>query len=132
MQRTARRLASFAAVVISTFAGVLALGTSAQAAEATATVTWHPGPDYATIQLNDEAVWSAINYSSGLGWGIDDLCGQASGVINGKRQAAGYAVGLEKSDCVTYVRECVNTLAVQSHRVMLSVYADLSHGCSIY
>lgn len=130
MNRFARRL--LAAVAVS-LAGILAVVTPAQAEDVQVTLTWmgHPA-DYVVMQLNDEAVQSTLNYSSGLGWGLDDMCTQVDDYLNGKRAQYGYTDSLSHDQCVSIFRDCVDKIHPTSNRVQISVYADLSHGCSTY
>jgi hypothetical protein len=132
MKRIARRIVSATVTAASTLAAVLAFGSPAHAdTNATATFIWMgDGADYAVIQLNEEAVRSATDYDAGLGWAVDDLCGQITDVLNSHRQSRGYTTFFAKSDCVTTWRHCV---AIRSNnRVQFSVYADLTSGCGQY
>jgi hypothetical protein len=128
MSRMSRRIASTA---VPALVALGALAGPARAADATATVTWYGGGDYATIQLNDEAVNSVINYSVGLGApSVDNLCQQIDDTINSLRQARGYTVGLSQPQCVSFMRDCVGTST--NPRVQISVYADLTYRCGSY
>ncbi|HEX3931994.1 MAG TPA: hypothetical protein VHW64_14925 [Nocardioides sp.] len=132
MNRIACRIATITVTAVSALAAVLAFGSPAHAdPTATATFTWMgDGADYAVVQLNEEAVRSATDYDAGLGWAVDDLCGQITDVLNGHRQSRGYTVGLATSDCIAIWRHCV---AIRSNnRVQFSVFADLTYRCGQY
>ncbi len=128
--RFVARLVAATTALLSGLVALVAFGAPAHA-ELSASVTWYSGADYATIQLNEDAVFSALNYDAGLGWGTDDLCRQIADTINGKRHAVGYTTDLSQSTCVDYVRDCAGKRG-NNNRVQVAIYADLSHGCGWY